>query len=239
MEARFIYYNMYSGSLISKQIGLLLLCGSLSACSPEQSPVSEGTGNEIGIAAGERPPPSFSAESLAEQRMALSKAKDTRDYVSAEDMAKKLINNSIVKALYDQYLKYKASGMEFDKGEYASNVLNYDRRNQHIWEWQTTYEDPAGEFRVVELSIEGDGAMGLLLETGNTSATTLGTHITGNVLDSTGNISASCSASVPYVDDAGDHQDRKFPCSDIVSGAAQGALEEVAKLALNKRWTVN
>ena len=219
-------------------VGALVLM--LAACAPESGHLNtENDGEPASPAAPEgsalasTPAPSTSpspdplgkAAFEAQQALLGSHAAEV-EAIATEDAARAAIHGRINFTFREAVVELRSAGVEFDQAQAAVNILNVHRRQQGVFELQTTYQDSSDQFRIVDDFMPSE-PFGVVLLRGTSHPQTFRGWIRGAILGPSGEIAQSCRVAI-----SSESEERLFECRAVILGLEDRAFINLAKAHL-------
>lgn len=161
----------------------------------------------------------------AQQALLRSNAAEAGNVASERD-ARAAIHGRINLKFRDAVIDLKAAGVAFDSAQAAVNILNATRRQQGVFELQTTYQDPSDQFRIVDDFMTG-GPFGVVLLQGTNFPQSFRGALHSDVLSPGGGISEQCRVSVPS-----GSGEKLLECRSVIAGRDDHTLISLAKAYL-------
>lgn len=165
------------------------------------------------------------AASSAQRALIRSNAEEAGSIASERD-ARAAIHGRINLKFRDAVIDLKAAGVVFDNAQAAVNILNVTRRQQGVFELQTTYQDPSDQFRIVDDFMTG-GPFGVVLLQGTNFPQSFRGVVKSDVLNPGGGISEQCRVSVPS-----GSGEKLLECRSVIAGRDDQTLSNLAKAYL-------
>lgn len=191
--------------------------------SPQPEPASTAPVSSL---APSRPSDPLAEAAVRAQRALLESNAAEASAISDERDARAAILGRVNLNFRGAMVELRDAGVAFDKAQAAVNILNVTRRQQGVFELQTTYQDSDDQFRIVDDFMTGE-PFGIVLLRGTNHPQSFRGWLRGEILGGDGRISASCRVGVPS-----GSGEKLLPCRAVVTGEEDGTLTDLAKAYL-------